>query len=124
MNSIKIFFKASADRSLILTAIKVAVIVGIILNLINQSEALIQFDLSNLNYLKFILTFFIPFGVSVYSSVRMRLNIKVGTRAKIDAVVNCVSCEQNTFEIKKDDLIKDCENCGENTKYKVVEVIH
>ena len=67
LKSIKIFFQVSSEPSLLITGIKVALIVGVILNLINQGNTFIRFDIIHLNFIKFILTFFVPFGVSVYS---------------------------------------------------------
>lgn len=123
LNSIKIFFKASSERSLIITGIKIALVVGIILNLINQGYAFIRFDIIHLNLVKFVLTFFVPFGVSVYSSTKIRLKPIAGKRAMINAEVKCVSCGDTFIEIKKDELIKVCPKCGLKTKYKVTDVL-
>ena len=53
------------DRSL-----KVALIVGIALNLINQGEAL--FGAASVNWLKLALTFAMPYVVSTYGAVAVR----------------------------------------------------
>ena len=111
-----------AERSLLITAVKVAIVVGVILNLINQGNAFIHFNFIQLNFIKFVLTFFVPFGVSVYSSARIRLKMVVGKRAKINAKVECVSCGETKLNIKEGQLIEECPICGKHTKYKVIDI--
>lgn len=50
------------------TAIKVALVVGTILNLINSYDAIFQKELSLKLISKILLTYTVPFLVSVYSS--------------------------------------------------------
>jgi len=119
--SLKIFFQAAKEKELLITAFKVALVVGVILNLINQGKNIVNF--SNLNLTKFILTFFVPFGVSIYSSAIMRLNIQVGERAKIKAKVKCLNCKDGELKIEENQLVEECVNCGDKTKYKVIEII-
>jgi len=45
-----------------------AFIVGVVLNIINQWDAVITFDLKLINFLQLVLTFIVPFTVSVYSA--------------------------------------------------------
>lgn len=49
-------------------ALRVALLVGIILNLINNPD-LFLFSIENVNPFQFTLTFFVPFFVSLYSAV-------------------------------------------------------
>lgn len=53
----------------ITNCLKVAIIVGTILNLINQWDVLINLAFDKVNYYKFVLTYLVPFGVSVYSTI-------------------------------------------------------
>lgn len=122
LKSIKIFFQVSSEPSLLITGIKVALIVGVILNLINQGNTFIRFDIIHLNFIKFILTFFVPFGVSVYSSARITLKMVVGKRAKINAKVECVSCGETKINIREGELIEECPKCGKKTNYKIIEI--
>ncbi len=62
------FFKEIFRPDAVITGLKVALVVGVILNLINQGEVLLSGSLLQLNWTKFALTFFVPFGVSVYSA--------------------------------------------------------
>ena len=48
--------------------LRTAIFVGVILNLINQWSPLINVELSGIDYIKFGLTFIVPFTVSVYSA--------------------------------------------------------
>lgn len=63
-----IFKKLSITRESVKRAIRVAMIVGIILNLINNPQ-LLSLSFSGLNSYKVILTFLVPFCVSLYSSI-------------------------------------------------------
>jgi len=49
----------------------VAIVVGTILNLINQGDAL--FGAVQLNWTKIMLTYFVPYAVSTYGAVSYRL---------------------------------------------------
>lgn len=49
-------------------ALRVALLVGIILNLINNPD-LFLFSVENVNPFQFTLTFFVPFFVSLYSAI-------------------------------------------------------
>jgi hypothetical protein len=48
--------------------IKVALFVGAILNLINQFDPIIGMKIGKINYIQLVITFFVPFAVSVYSA--------------------------------------------------------
>jgi len=58
----------------------VALIVGTILNLINQGDALVAG--ARLNLTKLILTFVVPYGVATYGAVsyRLRASSELGTQ--------------------------------------------
>lgn len=56
------------NRSILLRATKVALVVGCILVAINHGDALLAGNLSSALVVKAALTFFVPFSVSVYSS--------------------------------------------------------
>jgi hypothetical protein len=50
----------------------VALLVGTILNLINQGDGLL--GLAPINWIKIILTYFVPYAVSTYGAVSYRLS--------------------------------------------------
>ena len=69
LNSISsLFKKLSITEEAFKRAIKVAVIVGVILNLINNPQ-LFSLSVSGLNIYKVLLTFLVPFCVSLYSAI-------------------------------------------------------
>jgi len=55
----------------------VSMVVGSILNIVNQGDILIKLEFEKLSILKLILTFAVPYLVSTYSSVRTRLSLKL-----------------------------------------------
>ncbi len=57
------------SRNLIL-ACKVSLIVGSILNMVNSFEAIVNLDFTFKNTAKIIFTYCVPFGVSLYSSIK------------------------------------------------------
>ena len=61
-------------RPVVLTAIKVALVVGTVLALINHGPALLALELSRQQILQIVLTYLVPYGVSTYSSVKMLQN--------------------------------------------------
>ena len=67
---LNLFLKNFFRRETVLRAIKVALVVGPILIIINHHDSLINFEFHNDLYLKFILTFFVPYCVSAYSSAQ------------------------------------------------------
>ena len=58
-------------RPVVSTAIKVAIVVGTILALINHGPALLALELSRQQIVQIALTYLVPYGVSTYSSVKM-----------------------------------------------------
>lgn len=56
------------DRESLMRALKVAILVGTLLNIINN-PGLISFSFGGLNIYRVFLTFLVPFCVSLYSSV-------------------------------------------------------
>lgn len=60
--------KLIIEKDSLTRALRVALLVGIILNVINN-PGLITFSFSGLNIYKVLLTFLVPFCVSLYSSI-------------------------------------------------------
>ena len=70
------FIKLTFQKQTVNTAIKVSLIVGVILNLINQGDSIFSLEFQHVNYVKLILTFLVPFAVSVYSSAQTKKEIQ------------------------------------------------
>ncbi|MBN1985164.1 MAG: nitrate/nitrite transporter NrtS [Prolixibacteraceae bacterium] len=62
------FLKLASQKESLNRALRVAVLVGIILNLINN-PSLFQLKTEGINIYRVLLTFLVPFCVSLYSSV-------------------------------------------------------
>lgn len=69
-NESRLFLKNFFRRETVLRAIRVALVIGPILIIINHHDQLLELDLTPRLALKCILTFFVPYCVSAYSSAR------------------------------------------------------
>ena len=58
------------NKKNITTALLVAIVIGSVLNLINSYDVFVEGDFSGKNIIKIMLTYIIPFSVSLYSSIR------------------------------------------------------
>ena len=64
------FFSLAFSNQVVSRAIRVALIVGTILALINHGGKILSLSLSYLDILKVLLTYLVPYGVSTWSAVR------------------------------------------------------
>jgi hypothetical protein len=62
------------SRQVVLTACRISLIVGSLLAAINHGPALVEMNLAAGQWLQIGLTYFVPYGVSTYSSVKVLLN--------------------------------------------------
>lgn len=111
------------EKRTLMQAIRVAIFVGIILNLINQGDNLLLLNFSDINLFKLVLTFFVPYFVSTYSSVLTKINLKPGQTALISGKFSCRVCNDCEKEIKAGQAIPECDNCGEDAKWKAKGLI-
>ena len=100
-NKISLIFKIATDKFSLINSIKVSLLVGIIFNIINQGSELFRFEISRINFVKFILIFIVPFLVSIYSSISTKLKFYVGDIALVDGELKCLSCNKNKINIKR-----------------------
>ena len=63
------FIRLAWSADVRMRAIKVALIVGSVLAIINHSDALLDGTFSTKNYVQIVLTYLVPYCVSTYSSV-------------------------------------------------------
>ncbi len=70
----KILIKPIFDKTIVKDAIIISIIVGKVLNLVNQGDVLFTFDFEMISPPKLILTYFVPYFVSTYSSVKTKLS--------------------------------------------------
>ena len=118
MSYIKIFCEIMLSSSVVKRALKVSLIVGSVLNLINQEDTLISLELANLNLTKFFLTYIVPYSVTTYTAVSLKLEFIIGSKASVDADIQCKGCGA-TIHIQKDELIPECPKCGIKTRWKL-----
>ena len=118
MNHFKIYCEIIVSPSVINRALKVSLIVGTTLNLINQGEVLIALNLMNLSFMKLGLTYFVPYGVTTYTATTMKLEFQIGTKAVVEADLKCKKCGCK-IHVKEDELIPECPACGINTHWKL-----
>lgn len=64
---------AVSNRRSLLLAMKMSLVVGTILNCINQGECLINQEFDQLNIPKLLITYTVPFFVSLYTSTMIKL---------------------------------------------------
>lgn len=65
--------KTLLEKDVVISSLKVALVVGSILNIINQGDVIFQLDIEKINIFKLILTFMVLYMVSTYASVRVKL---------------------------------------------------
>ncbi|PIP78193.1 MAG: hypothetical protein COW85_05115 [Ignavibacteria bacterium CG22_combo_CG10-13_8_21_14_all_37_15] len=64
------FVNQIKNRKKFIMHLRTALIVGILLNAINQGDNFVHLNFSPINFFKVALTFFVPFAVSVYSAAK------------------------------------------------------
>ena len=112
-------FKIAFQKNTIYTALKVSIIVGLILNFINQGEALIMAQLGQINLTKGLLTFIVPYLVSTYSVTKVKLDFKIGEIAAVNADLSCQNCGKSKQKSVTGTKIPICPNCLEQTNWKI-----
>ena len=118
MNKIKMYIILINDRDIILNSIRISLIVGTILNFINQGDKIISVNLESINYFKVILTYCIPFMVSSYTAISMKMKFKIGEIASMDAELECTKCKIS-IKVVKNAVIPICDKCKEKTKWRI-----
>lgn len=62
---------SATNREIAVRALKVCVVVGTVLNLINQGDKIIWMVFGEINYVKMILTYLVPYAVSTHTALCM-----------------------------------------------------
>lgn len=114
MKKYQLILHIALKKELIVKALKIAFVVGIILNLINQGEHLLRLDIHNIHFTKLIFTFCVPFCVSMYTAITMKMKFKQDEIALVDANLRCKNCNKRIF-IKENSKIPKCDICGNKT---------
>ena len=119
MNRFRVYARVAATPETLLLGLKLAVLVGCVLNLINQGDLFFRGAWGDVQWSKVMLTFCVPFCVSVYSATAARLRFDPGTRADVDALLACAHCGKANRQVKKGELVEECVSCGVNTDWRV-----
>jgi len=118
MKHFKLYCEVAISDDIIQRATKVSLIVGTTLNFINQGEALLSLDFQNLHLMKFFLTYLVPYSVTTYTATALKIEFKIGTKAVVDADLECIKCGEE-IHVHKDELIPECSSCGITTQWKL-----
>lgn len=70
------YIEISFSKKIAFTSIKVAIVVGTLLNLINQWTAITTLDVDRISFSKLLLTYCVPYLVSTFSAVQAKINFK------------------------------------------------
>ena len=109
------------EKKIFIRAILIAIIVGLILNIINQGEILLAFKFNDVNYGKLLLTFLIPYLVSSVSSVLSMFFFKSGDISSVNGEIQCSSCNKTTVKISKGELVPFCPECKDKTTWNLLQ---
>ncbi len=115
MNDLKCAF----ERRVFRRAVFVAIIVGILLNMINQGSKIVDLEFGQINYLKLCLTFMVPYLVSTYSSVLAKRNFIPGEISNLDIHLECHTCKDTDINLKKSEIIPECNTCRSATDWRI-----
>jgi hypothetical protein len=66
------FLALAGERAVVIGGLKVAAVVGTVLNAINQGDSLLALRWNEVVWWKVALTYLVPFCVSVFSAARIR----------------------------------------------------
>lgn len=116
---IELICNIAANSSVFIRASKIALIVGTILNLINQGDMIISANFSQIAWGKLLLTYCIPFLVSIYTAVSVGFEFKIGDPSPVNSSVRCSRCKKSIVELHKGEPIPECPHCGLKTKWKL-----
>lgn len=103
--------EAFSDQNTLLYAVKLAIIVGTILNLINQGDYLMSGSYDFINWPKLLMTYCVPFCVSMVTNISMRARIESGDWCRENTQFEC-KCGQASIAIETDGDIPACPACG------------
>jgi len=114
----KKYCEIAVTPAVVRRALKISLIVGTTLNLINQGEMLISLDIEHLHILKLLLTYAVPYGVTTYTAAALQLEFQIGTQATLDVDLICKNCGEE-IHLTRGDIIPESKTCGLNTQWRL-----
>ena len=118
MNKLKVYFAIFCDQEMMIKSSKIAIVVGTILNIINQGDVIFALDFANIDYIKSLLTYTVPFLVSTYTAISMKIKFKIGDITHVNATLKCAGCNETT-QVHQNEIVPVCSNCKEKTKWRI-----
>ncbi len=118
MNILKIYFVVMCDTKLLLKSMKIALVVGTILNIVNQGDYIFKMEYEYINYLKLIFTYCVPFIVSTYTAISLKMTFLIGEPVAMDTTLKCKGCNKK-IHLLKNEVIPICDTCLEKTKWRM-----
>ncbi|MFT6100320.1 MAG: hypothetical protein ACJAYF_002874 [Arenicella sp.] len=77
MTSRLTFLQLAVSRGVVINAIKVSLVVGSILAIINHGSAILTLDISRQTWIKIFLSYIVPYCVASYSAVRALQRVRL-----------------------------------------------
>jgi len=115
---LKIYCEVAISSVVIRRAFSISLVVGTALNIINQGEVFFTSDMSQINVVKLLLTYIVPYCVTTYTATIINLDFQIGSLAIVDADLVCQKCHAQVH-VKKGELIPECRDCKIFTKWKL-----
>ncbi len=110
-HSKKIILKTLYDSHTINQSVKIALVVGTVLNIINQGDFIFNMMYESINYFKLLLTYCVPFCVSTYTAIAINMKLKIGDKSIISTNLICKKCK-SSLHVKENNIIPECPKCG------------
>jgi hypothetical protein len=122
MKTVSMYIRLGTERGNILNSVTLSLVVGSLLNVINQWDLLIGGALSGLPAIQVILTYLVPLLVSDFASVSAQLRFRQNTPSSVSADIKCSSCKGTHRHVNKYELVPSCPVCNDNTRWKPVKL--
>ncbi len=119
MFNLQSFLEIARQRQTAIAAIRVSVIVGTALNLLNQGGPLFAADWAGITWWKIGFTYLVPYCVSTYNLTITRLRFDPGARAPESAHLECQKCHAH-ITVMNEQIIPDCPNCASHSDWEPV----
>jgi len=78
----------------------------------------ISFDFAKINILKLFLTYLVPYSVTTYTALSLKLEFQLGSKVLEDVDLMCKKCHKK-IHLNKGDIVPECEPCGLKTRWKL-----
>lgn len=118
-DKLKYYYLLITERTTVMRALRVSLIVGVMLTLINHPDLIKDLKGGVMHAGNILLTFAVPYIVSTYSTLLNGLLFKAGNISRVDALLKCHNCHESDFNAKIGSQIDECPNCKKMTKWKL-----